>query len=190
MLDEYNGASASRQVKDSSEHTPLSGNWSIGGRHEVSALSPAGQRLPKQFNVGLADKMPVLIEKLKSEGKTDQEIKEALNSKKVRSVEKYGNKSKIGLLFEGQNEQILSNQKLLEQDHKLNALKVKYASDFNRAQMHQNELQKMRSQFKDIAQSCDGRQPPASPDSQQPSLAETVWSTTNRDFYNAKLPQD
>ena len=55
--------------------------------------------------------------------------------------------------------------------------------------MHQNELQKMRSQFKDIAQSCDGR-PPASPDSQQPSLAETVWSTTNRDFYNAKLPQD
>lgn len=77
--------------------------------------------------------MPVLIEKLKSEGRSDAEIKEALQSKKVRSVEKYGNKSKIGLLFEGQNEQILSNQKILEQDHKLNALKVKYASDFNRA---------------------------------------------------------
>lgn len=75
----------------------------------MSTLSPAGQRVPKQFNVGLADKIPVLIEKLKSEGKSDAEIKEVLQSKKVRSVEKYGNKSKIGLLFESQNEQILTN---------------------------------------------------------------------------------
>ena len=52
MLDEYNGANAQRQAKDSSEHTPLSGNWSIGARQEVSTLSPAGQRVPKQFNVG------------------------------------------------------------------------------------------------------------------------------------------
>ena len=34
--------------------------------------------------------------------------------KKIHSVEKYGNKSKIGLLFENQNEQIMKNQKILE----------------------------------------------------------------------------
>ena len=44
--------------------------------------------------------MPVLIEQLKKEGKTDAEIKDVLHGKRVRSVEKYGNKSKIGLLFE------------------------------------------------------------------------------------------
>lgn len=52
MLDEYNGANAQKLAKDSSEHTPLSGNWSLGAKAEVSTLSPAGQRVPKQFNVG------------------------------------------------------------------------------------------------------------------------------------------
>ena len=57
----------------------------------------------------LADKIPVLIEQLKKEGKSDAEIKEILANKKIHSVEKYGNKSKIGLLFENQNEQIMKN---------------------------------------------------------------------------------
>jgi len=42
MLDEYNGAGTAQRPKDGSEHTPVSGNWSIGSRAEVSALSPAG----------------------------------------------------------------------------------------------------------------------------------------------------
>ena len=51
----------------------------------------------------------MLIEQLKKEGKSDAEIKEILHNKKIHSVEKYGNKSKIGLLFENQNEQIMKN---------------------------------------------------------------------------------
>jgi len=42
MLDEYNGANTAKQPKDGSEYTPVSGNWSIGARQEVSTLSPAG----------------------------------------------------------------------------------------------------------------------------------------------------
>jgi len=57
----------------------------------------------------LADKIPLLIDQLKKDGKSDVEIKEILQHKKIHSVEKYGNKSKIGLLFENQNEQIMKN---------------------------------------------------------------------------------
>ena len=39
-------------------------------------------------------------QKLSIISKTDDEINDFVNQKKIKSVEKYGNKSKIGLLFE------------------------------------------------------------------------------------------
>ena len=68
-------------------------------------------------------------------------------------------------------------------------MKLKNANDFNRAQMHQNELTKMRNQFKDIAASYDAQRE-RTPESNITSQVNTEWSTTNRDFLNAKIAQD
>ena len=83
----------------------------------------------------LADKIPNLIEKLKQEGKDDGAIRDALDEKKVLSVEKYGNKSKVGLILDMKNNQLLKNQKLLNNDNYLRKLKARNVSDFNRAKI-------------------------------------------------------
>ena len=83
----------------------------------------------------LADKIQVTIEKMKNDGSNDAEIKDILQQQKTNSVEKYGNKSKIGLILETENEKMLRNQKIIENDNYLKKLKLKNASDFNRAQL-------------------------------------------------------
>ena len=70
---------------------------------------------------------------MKGDGSNDAEIKEILQVQKTNSVEKYGNKSKIGLILETENEKMLRNQKIIENDNYLKKLKLKNASDFNRA---------------------------------------------------------
>lgn len=72
---------------------------------------------------------------MKNDGSNDAEIKEILQMQKTNSVEKYGNKSKIGLILETENEKVLRNQKIIENDNYLKKLKLKNASDFNRAQL-------------------------------------------------------
>ena len=72
---------------------------------------------------------------MKNDGSNDAEIKEILQMQKTNSVEKYGNKSKIGLILETENEKMLRNQKIIENDNYLKKLKLKNASDFNRAQL-------------------------------------------------------
>jgi hypothetical protein len=56
-----------------------------------------------KFYFSLVDKIPSLIEKLKGEGKDDVQIREALNAKASKSIEKYGNKSKVGLILCNKN---------------------------------------------------------------------------------------
>ena len=53
------------------------------------------------------DKIPPLIERLRNDGKSDEEIQQALNEKKIKSIEKYGNKSKIGLILNQKNHDLL-----------------------------------------------------------------------------------
>ena len=72
---------------------------------------------------------------MKNEGSNDCDIKAILQDQKTNSVEKYGNKSKIGLILETENEKMLRNQKIIENDNYLKKLKLKNASDFNRAQL-------------------------------------------------------
>ena len=79
--------------------------------------------------------MPNLIEKLKREGADEAAIREALDDKKVVSVEKYGNKSKVGLILDMKNNQLLKNQKLLNNDNYLRKLQARNVSDFNRAKI-------------------------------------------------------
>lgn len=48
---------------------------------------------------------------MRAEGKSDDEIRMAALEMKIKSVEKYGNRSKVGLEIEVQNEKLLSEQK-------------------------------------------------------------------------------
>jgi len=44
-----------------------------------------------------------LIEKLKKDGANEDQIKQAIFEKKIKSIEKYGNRSKVGLMLDENN---------------------------------------------------------------------------------------
>jgi hypothetical protein len=50
-----------------------------------------------------------MIERLKSEGKNEEAIRQALQEKAEKSIEKYGNKSKIGMLLNQKNADLLQD---------------------------------------------------------------------------------
>lgn len=84
---------------------------------------------------------------MRAEGKSDDEIRMAALEMKIKSVEKYGNRSKVGLEIEVQNEKLLSEQKNcgLMQELKSRKQKIRNASEFNKATIRTNELNKLRN---------------------------------------------
>lgn len=80
----------------------MNGNWTQKQPENLDA-NPAGIRIPKEFKKSLADKIPNLIEKLKKEGKDESSIQDMIEQKKINQVEKYGNKSKVGLILDMKN---------------------------------------------------------------------------------------
>ena len=64
----------------------------------------------------------------------DQEIIEAVETKKAKSIAKYGNKSQVGLVLDmTADKQVVNNLKIINNDQYLRKLKLKNASDYNRA---------------------------------------------------------
>lgn len=70
-------------------------------------LSPAGARIPVQYKKSLAEKIPLMVDRLKEEGANEDQIKQAIFAKKIKSIEKYGNRSKVGMLMNEQNKHLL-----------------------------------------------------------------------------------
>ena len=46
---------------------------------------------------------------MKNEGATEDQIRDAILQKKKKKIEKYGNKSRVGVIIEQRNEKLLSN---------------------------------------------------------------------------------
>jgi hypothetical protein len=59
------------------------------------------------FLYRLVDKLPDWIESFKKEGKTDAEIDQLLQDKKAKYVDKWGNKSRVGILMSDHNAGLL-----------------------------------------------------------------------------------
>ena len=57
---------------------------------------PAGRRIPKPYQLNLADEVPKQIQKLKDDGLTLNEIKSQMQEYKQRKIQKYNNKTRIG----------------------------------------------------------------------------------------------
>lgn len=73
---------------------------------------------------------------------------DAIEVKKAKSISKYGNKSKVGLILDmTNNSQMVNNMKIINNDHYLRKLKLKNASDFNRAQIQQKERMMRKSSY-------------------------------------------
>ena len=49
------------------------------------------------------DKLPDWIETFKKDGKSDEEIEKLLQEKKAKYVDKWGNKSRVGILLQDHN---------------------------------------------------------------------------------------
>mmetsp|Transcript_5777 Transcript_5777/g.9900 ORF Transcript_5777/g.9900 Transcript_5777/m.9900 type:complete len:256 (-) Transcript_5777:30-797(-) len=167
-----------------------SGQGTLGGKWtnrklDSTFMSPAGMRIPKDFKRTLGDKIPELIEKMRGEGRSEKEIREAVQAKKSKSVEKYGNKSKVGLVLDMHNHKLLNNSKILNNDSYLRKLKIRNVSDFNRAHLQQSDFKKFGSQMVNTSTSAMFKLASSGVDSECPT-----WSTTNQEFFQPKEIKD
>lgn len=71
---------------------------------------PAGSRIPKPFKKTLVDKMPTWTEKLKEEGMTDREVKEVIDGKIQKYIDKWGLKSRVGILLNSYNTSLVQSR--------------------------------------------------------------------------------
>ena len=74
---------------------------------------------------------------MKAEGQNETAIQEALIKKAEKSIEKYGNKSKVGVLINSKDIDI--DTQLLNSDNFLRQKKARGVSEFNRVRIAQNE---------------------------------------------------
>lgn len=72
----------------------------------------AGSRIPRAFKLTLTDKMPEWVQKMRDEGMSDDQIKTAINSKQQAYIDKWGNKSRVGILLGDYNDEIVQKTKL------------------------------------------------------------------------------
>ena len=56
--------------------------------------------------------MPLWVEKLKQEGMTEEQIKEVIDGKTQKYIQKWGNKSRVGILLSNYNDEITQKKKL------------------------------------------------------------------------------
>jgi len=92
----------------------------------------------------LADKIPNIVTSLKKEGIPDEDIRKWILDKKINSVQKYGNKSHIGMILEFNDKSLLNNLILNEQRHLAN--ETKKTQDFNKQVAKEAELKLLRQQ--------------------------------------------
>ena len=114
-----------------------------------------------------------MVEQLKQEGATEKQIREAINDKKERSVEKYGNKSKIGLFLEQDNQRLMRDSIKNEKD--VRRKKTRHTSDYNRTQIFKNELTSLKDQITERNTSLKNKL--------EPIQTGSEWYTTNQEFF-------
>ena len=67
----------------------------------VEDLPPAGLRLPKTLKISYPDNIPLILEKL--QGSPEATLKKRLNAKKEAAMDRYGNRSTVGMLIKSSN---------------------------------------------------------------------------------------
>ena len=128
----------------------------------------------------MADKIPNIVTSLKKEGIPDEDIRKCIVDKKINSVQKYGNKSHIGMILEFNDKSLLNNLILNEQRHLAN--ETKKTKDFNKQVAKEAELKLLRQQFDHIVR--NRRQTRTFyRRSQYSSNQASEWSTTNQEFF-------
>ena len=60
----------------------------------------AGSRLPKPFKKTYVDKIPNWVDQMEKDGKSKEDIKQALTLKSEKYIDKYGNKSRVGMVID------------------------------------------------------------------------------------------
>lgn len=121
----------------------------------------------------LGDKIPLLVQQMKQEGASEKEIREAILDKKDRSVEKYGNKSKIGLFLEQENQRLMRDSIKNEKD--VRRQKTRVTSEFNRTQIFKKELNLLKDQITERNSSLKNKL--------EPIQTGSEWYTTNQEFF-------
>lgn len=102
---------AASTIRDGHE-TPLNGNWTMR-RSESTVVPdlPAGMRLPKAHETGLGEQLPNIADKLMQEGADESQLKSMLQQESKNQVSRYNKGSKIGILLEDTNKELMKNHK-------------------------------------------------------------------------------
>ena len=131
-----------------------------------------------------------MVESMKEDGESDDKIRQAILEMKIKSLENYGNRSKVGLEIQNQNKEILGQHNEQTLNEFVNRKKnTRNASDFNMQQIRANELNRsLRNQF---MLRGGNKEYPSSQIREDISNHESVggsssWSTTNREFFSPK----
>ena len=112
MLMQYNDILATEKAKRYKQDVHAKqkiGVMPVVGLHEANGDLPAGFRAPKPFKKTYVDKIPEWVEKLRKEGKSDEEIKAAIRGKELKYISKWGNKSKVGAIINEYNQETIDN---------------------------------------------------------------------------------
>mmetsp|Transcript_56957 Transcript_56957/g.78312 ORF Transcript_56957/g.78312 Transcript_56957/m.78312 type:complete len:102 (+) Transcript_56957:1305-1610(+) len=59
--------------------------------------------MPKPFKKTFVDKIPNWVQRMEEEGKSQEEIKDHLAMKSSKYIDKYGNKSQVGMIIDMYN---------------------------------------------------------------------------------------
>lgn len=71
---------------------------------------------------------------MKANGDSDDQIKQAIQELQLKSIEKYGNRSKVGLQLESQNRELLE-QNVIKNELSNRKHKTRVASEFNKSKI-------------------------------------------------------
>jgi hypothetical protein len=96
----------------------------------VEDLPPAGLRLPKTLKISYPDNIPLILEKL--QGSPEATLKKRLNAKKEAAMDRYGNRSTVGMLIKSSNEDPLLQRMRLDKDQLMRAVLQKDVSEYNK----------------------------------------------------------
>ena len=99
-------------------------------RLQPSELCPAGMRIPTEFKKTLPDKIQIMKNSLIEEGRSPEQIKQAVETKKIKTIEKYGNRSKVGMILDKSNHKVLDD--IVKQNIAKRATKLRKQAEWNR----------------------------------------------------------
>ena len=93
-------------------------------------LPPAGIRLPKTFKINYPDNIPIIMDKL--QGSPEATLKKRLKAKKEAAIDRYGNRSTVGMLIKSGDEDPLLQRMRLDKDKLVRAVLQKDVSEYNK----------------------------------------------------------